>query len=77
MEINMKFESSKQLQATETENRLNHIHEWHKANPGATIQQAMTFIPESEYMVKKYRKNIAMKFTPRLYIDVLGEDFED
>lgn len=73
----MIFKSSTQLQALDTEHRLNHIHEWHKSNPGATIQQAMTFIPESEYMVKKYRKNITMKFPPRLYIDILGEDFED
>lgn len=53
----MIFISSRQLQALDTERRLQAIHEWFTSNPGATIYQAITFIPETKYMAELYYRN--------------------
>ena len=42
------------LKAAQTIKRLNQIHEYYQDHPGCTINQAVTFIPETRVMVYKY-----------------------
>jgi hypothetical protein len=42
--------------ATARINRLRIIHEYYQSNPGCTIHNAITFIPETKAMVSQYSK---------------------
>ena len=41
-----------------TKNRLNKIRAFFGANPGATAEYVVCFMPETDYMVSKYLKSI-------------------
>lgn len=53
----MIFVSSRRLQEADTERRLQTTHEWFTQHHGATIEQAVTFIPETKYIVELYYRN--------------------
>lgn len=42
-----------------TAERIKKVHEYYSAHPGCTIEEAVTFIPETKYIVEKYNKTLA------------------
>ena len=44
------------ISAKQKEIRLNRINQYYQANPGCTINQAVTFIPETSMLVQQYSK---------------------
>ena len=38
------------------QNRLDNIKKWFEINPNATNEEAITFIPETKYMVEEFKK---------------------
>ena len=53
----MHYNTQNRKQEQDTKKRLGIIHQYYLDHPGCTINQAVTFIPETESMVKKYSKN--------------------
>ena len=51
--------------------RMNRIHVYYQANPGCTIQQVVTFIPETSAMVQKY--SLIRTECQRVIDEVIGE----
>lgn len=47
----------KNLQNATTKKRLQRIHQYFQDNPGCTINEAVTFIPETQNIVQRYSKN--------------------
>ena len=44
------------ITARQKENRLNKINRYYQANPGCTMKNAITFVPESAALVSQYSK---------------------
>lgn len=53
----MNFKSHNHWLKTNTKLRLLRIHRYFVDNPGCTINNAVTFIPETQTMVQRYSKN--------------------
>ncbi len=51
------FRSNITRQEKETKARLDRIHRFYLDHPGCTINDAVTFIPETKGMVERYSKN--------------------
>lgn len=51
------FRTHNRRQEQETKERLETIHQYFQDNPGCTIREAVTFMPETDSMVQKYSKN--------------------
>ena len=51
-----KMTSYQKITAKQKEIRLNKINKYYQANPGCTMKNAITFIPESAALVSQYSK---------------------
>ena len=48
----------------EKQNRLYNIKKWFEKNPDATNEEAITFIPETKYMVEEFKKTRGLTIEP-------------
>lgn len=60
------FTTVKKNEENNTTKRLRRIHEFYKSHSGCTVIEAITFIPETKFMVEKYsslRSKLTIKGT--------------